>query len=141
MPGQPCPCQSTLDYAYCCQPFHTGEQTALTAEALMRSRYSAYALKQIDYLMTTTHRDHPQYQKNTALWRKVMNDYCNNTHFLGLTIVQHEPGDTEASVTFKATLSQNGHTFVLAEKSRFKKIGRRWLYHSGITTVETAPSS
>ncbi|MEZ5479856.1 MAG: YchJ family metal-binding protein, partial [Thiolinea sp.] len=46
----PCPCQSGLSYAECCQPFHEGRAQAPTAEALMRSRYSAYALNLPAYL-------------------------------------------------------------------------------------------
>jgi len=55
--GLPCPCDSTVKYNDCCQPHHSGISLPLTAEALMRSRYSAYALKLVDYLVDTTHRD------------------------------------------------------------------------------------
>jgi SEC-C motif-containing protein len=44
-PTTPCLCGSTLAYSDCCQPFHTGEKIPVTAEALMRSRYTAYALR------------------------------------------------------------------------------------------------
>lgn len=51
-----CPCGSGLCYASCCQPLHLG-QTAESAEALMRSRYSAYVLRLETYLLTTWHAD------------------------------------------------------------------------------------
>ena len=49
-----CPCGSDLPYANCCQPWHGG-QAAPTPEALMRSRYSAYVLGLLDYLLATWH--------------------------------------------------------------------------------------
>jgi hypothetical protein len=50
-----CPCGSQKDYVDCCQPLIKGERTADTAEALMRSRYTAHAKKEFDYLFETTH--------------------------------------------------------------------------------------
>ena len=57
-PPHRCPCDSDLSYASCCQPWHQGYQTgqaAPTPEALMRSRYSAYVLGLLDYLLATWH--------------------------------------------------------------------------------------
>ena len=50
-----CPCCSGKTYEECCAPFHRKEKHAPTAEALMRSRYSAYAIPNGEYLMETTH--------------------------------------------------------------------------------------
>ena len=52
-----CPCKSRLPYAGCCQPFHHGKAKPETAEQLMRSRYSAYFFRLVDYLVETTHPD------------------------------------------------------------------------------------
>ena len=131
---QPCPCQSNLDYARCCKPYHAGEH-APTALALMQSRYSAYALAEVDYLLKTTHRENLQYQKNTRAWRDEVLAYCRSTQFLGLVILNSAPGETTSTVTFQATLSQNGRLLTLSEKSVFVKTGPRWLYHSGETTI------
>jgi SEC-C motif domain protein len=49
-----CPCESGLTYQQCCEPLHLGK-VASTAEALMRSRYTAYVLELEDYLLTTWH--------------------------------------------------------------------------------------
>ena len=57
-PPHLCPCDSDLPYASCCQPWHLGYQagqTSPTPEALMRSRYSAYVLGLLDYLLATWH--------------------------------------------------------------------------------------
>ncbi len=48
-----CPCGQG-DYQHCCQPLHVGQAHAETASQLMRSRYSAFALQQIDYIVQTT---------------------------------------------------------------------------------------
>ena len=50
-----CPCGSGKDYVQCCSPYIQGTQVAPTAEALMRSRYSAYATSEIDYIYKPTH--------------------------------------------------------------------------------------
>lgn len=57
-----CPCGSGAPYAACCGPLHAGraaaDPTATTAEALMRSRYSAYAVGDVDYLLASWHPAH-----------------------------------------------------------------------------------
>ena len=53
--GSACPCGSGLPYAGCCGPLHQGERVAETAEALMRSRYSAFAVGDVAYLVRTWH--------------------------------------------------------------------------------------
>ena len=50
-----CPCGSGAGYAGCCRPLHTGEARAGTAEQLMRSRYSAFAVGDADYLLRSWH--------------------------------------------------------------------------------------
>ena len=51
---RPCPCQRGPSYAECCEPLHNGTPAA-TAERLMRSRFSAYALGLSDYLLASWH--------------------------------------------------------------------------------------
>jgi SEC-C motif-containing protein len=53
----PCPCKSSYEYKACCGQYHNGKQSAATAEALMRSRYSAYALQLPRYLFKTWHKE------------------------------------------------------------------------------------
>jgi SEC-C motif-containing protein len=93
----------------------------------MRSRYSAYALSLCDYSIKTTHPDNPDYSNQTEEWRMSLLDFTHNTQFLGLTIIEFIDGDTEAFVTFCATLSSGE----LVEKSRFLKVEGQWLYESG----------
>ncbi|MFB2596243.1 YchJ family protein [Herbiconiux sp. P17] len=52
-----CPCLSGEVYGECCGPFHRGQAHAPTAERLMRSRYSAFAIGDAGYLLDTWHPD------------------------------------------------------------------------------------
>jgi SEC-C motif domain protein len=127
-----CPCQSGKAYTDCCQRYHSngiGEES--TAEGLMRSRYSAFSLGLVNYLMQTMHREHPQVQKNTKRWKIDLVMYCKQTAFLGLEILETQTlSATEATVTFRAQMRREGKTFFLLECSRFVRLGARWVYHS-----------
>ena len=80
-----CPCQSSLSYEDCCGRFHSGNMFPETAEQLMRSRYSAFVLKKIPYIVQTTV---PSQQ--TLLDEKALQDWANETQWLGLEIVKAE---------------------------------------------------
>lgn len=155
-----CPCQSGKSYAECCQPYHQRKVHAPTAEALMRSRYCAYALATktpalLDYLINTTHRENSQYTSNTKHWRSEILRYCQTTGFKGLVIKGYEYPLSEAqlnenpiglmlkahwpdllaTVAFEASLVRDGKPYTLKELSFFVKLGNRWVYHTG--DVET----
>jgi SEC-C motif domain protein len=53
-----CPCGTGLAYSECCEPIIKGQRPAGTAEALMRSRYSAYVKVETDYIFESTHPKH-----------------------------------------------------------------------------------
>ncbi len=109
---------------------------AETALKLMRSRYSAFALKLPDYIISTTHPDNPQYSKDTASWRSSILMFCNEVHFDDLKIIEFIDGKDEAFVTFFAQLRQGEADASFQEKSRFLKIDGRWFYHSGQTSFQ-----
>ena len=125
-----CPCHSGNPYGECCEPYHRG-RPAENALVLMRSRYAAYALHLADYIIATTHRNHPSYSSNTSKWKRDILSFSSTTRFLGLTIRAFSDGEEEAYVTFTAHLEQNGKDASFTEKSRFVKEGGRWLYESG----------
>ena len=95
-----CPCGGR-SYGLCCRPLHRGERRASSAEQLMRSRYSAFARREVDYLLATHHEpDVPAQQRRRALERS-----CRQTRWLGLTIISVSgggPGDLEGTVRFEA---------------------------------------
>jgi len=117
-----CPCGGGV-YAACCGPFHAGEAEAPTAEALMRSRYSAFALGLADYLWRTWHpRTRPE--------RVTLDD----TVWLGLDIIDVVDGsehDQDGVVEFVAHHRQGRRRASLRERSRFERRAGRWLYLDG----------
>ena len=125
-PNSPCPCGSRIKYKRCCQRYHRGALPK-TAEELMRSRYSAFAVGDSRYIIQTTHPDHPEYSSDTKSWRADIESFCKFTEFLGLDIVEFVDGEIEAYVTFEAHLSSG----LMREKSRFLKVDGRWLYENG----------
>lgn len=117
----PCPCYSGKSYSDCCQPLHQG-QAASDAERLMRSRYSAYALKLPEYILQTWHTD----TRPATLTQ----DELGGIKWLKLQVLSHQQTDAEtAFVKFIATF-QTGRQRKeqLSEHSRFKKVDERWLY-------------
>jgi SEC-C motif-containing protein len=115
-----CPCGSNAAYADCCGRWHGGE-AATTAEALMRSRYSAFVTGRVDYLLATWHpRTRPP---GLSLDPGV--------RWLGLEIrTRHEDGD-QASVEFVARSKLAGRATRLHETSRFVREDGRWYYVDG----------
>lgn len=128
--NDPCPCQSGKKYKRCCRPAHEGQAPA-TAEATMRSRYCAYALGRVEYLLTTTHPGGPHWEADTEAWRAEIRRFCEATTFQGLEVEAVEAGEETSRVLFRATLAGGGRTVILRENSLFLRQGGRWLYHSG----------
>ena len=115
----PCPCTLANPYTTCCKPLHDGA-AAPTAEALMRSRYSAYVLELGAHLLSTWH---PSTRPPSL--------ELQNTKWLGLTVKQHnQTGDT-ATVEFVARYKVQGKAHRLQEKSRFVRENGRWFYLDG----------
>ena len=132
---KPCPCGSGLTYGECCQPYITGEKNPPTAEALMRSRYTAYVEHAINYIITTCTQNRKETidPEETRRWSE-------NSTWLGLKIISTEKGgenDTEGKVEFEALYETNGEKDNHHETARFKKKHGRWLYESGTMTEET----
>lgn len=124
-----CPCKSELNYNICCQPFHNGKAKPDTAEQLMRSRYSAYFFRKVEYLVETTHPD----TRDSNL-RKELTESINQVNWSFLTIVNISRGgigDKTGKVEFIADYFQNGEPFELHELSRFKRHKGNWKYLDG----------
>lgn len=128
-----CPCGSGKIYSDCCKPYHEGKLPE-DALALMKSRYSAYALCLPEYIIQTTHPAHPDFQKDKNKWKRDILFFSQNTQFENLIVHDFTPGNEVAYVTFTAQLSQKGQNTSFTEKSRFEKVGYRWLYLKGEIT-------
>lgn len=108
-------------YVECCEPLHHGAPAA-TAEALMRSRYSAYALRLEPYLLATWHvRTRPS---SLDLHRD-----APAPKWLGLRVLRHEPQQDQAIVEFVARYRVGGGSAQrMHETSRFAREDGRWFY-------------
>lgn len=132
MPIELCPCSSGKMYANCCEPFHKGIALPEDALALMRSRYSAYALHNADYIMATTHPQNSGFKSDPKRWKEDILLFTKNTHFEQLEIIEFKSGSAQAEVTFRAYLAQGDQDVSFEETSLFEKVGDRWLYKEGI---------
>jgi SEC-C motif-containing protein len=122
-----CPCGSGLAYAVCCGRHIEGREPAATAEALMRSRYTAYALGNQPYLLDTWHASTRPPSLNL--------DEQPVPKWIGLKVLRHEqPDDDHAIVEFVARYKVNGRAFKLQETSRFVREDGRWFYVDGDLT-------
>ena len=118
-----CPCDPARPYAACCGPLHAGA-VAADAQALMRSRYSAYALGLRDYVLATWHPS----TRPAALELDPA-----ATRWLGLEVKRHRAdGEDAATVEFVARYRVGGGSAVrLHEVSRFLREDGRWYYLDG----------
>jgi SEC-C motif domain protein len=122
-PKPACPCDSGLSYEKCCQPYHHGI-SAPSAEALMRSRYTAYVFGLEDYLLATWH-------VNTRPVSLHLTD-DKHTKWIGLQVKDCQTlTESSATVEFIARYKMNGKSERLHEVSLFEKIDQKWVYVNG----------
>ena len=124
-----CPCNSNLTYEICCGMYHNNPGTAPTAEALMRSRYSAFFLKKFDYIERTQKLSENPKQKVAEIQNA--ND---STQWIKLEILETEDGleqDQTGMVAFSAHFKEGQHIGKLSERSLFKRVKKEWFYISG----------
>lgn len=120
-----CPCSSGKLYVNCCKPLHDGDR-AKTAEALMRSRYSAYVLNDARYLYRSWH---PNTRPSLQSLRKQ-----SSVQWIGLQVLTSEKGregDVEGWVSFAATWVDQGLPHTMRERSYFTRDSSGWVYVSG----------
>ena len=116
-PNSPCPCGSGKKYKKCCQIYHKGK-IAKTPLELMKSRYSAFAVGDIDYIIKTS-----TFQKDFD----DLKSFSEACEFKKLEILDSK----ENFVTFKATIICNGEDNSFCEKSFFVFKNGRWYYDFG----------
>ncbi|MEC3874689.1 YchJ family protein [Chryseobacterium salviniae] len=119
-----CPCCSGKTYEACCKPYHTREKFTPTAEALMRSRFSAFAIPNGNYLMETTLPSKRKYHS-----KKDLQEWGERNTWTKLEIV-NKP--SLSKIEFKAFYTdENNEPQIHHELSTFKMIQNRWYYVSG----------
>lgn len=124
-PESPCPCGLDAAYGACCGRFHTGTGgTAPTAELLMRSRYSAFVVRDESHLLRT-------WAPET---RPAEVDFDPGLRWTGLEIGATTEGTAfhqHGTVTFTARYVHGGTPGTLREHSRFARHEGAWVYVDG----------
>ncbi len=121
-----CPCKSKLTYGTCCRPYHKGKAKPNTAEQLMRSRYSAYFFRDVDYLVETTHPDVRVWGLKRELVKSI-----NKVNWSFLKILGTSKGgkdDKSGKVEFVAEYFGEGDLQEMHECSRFRRYKGNWKY-------------
>lgn len=125
-----CPCNPNKNYIDCCKKGHDTILAISTAEALMRSRYSAFVLADIEYLQKSHHsktRPSKSEKTDTLQWTK-------SVEWLKLEIINTSKGscnDIRGTVEFKAYFMENGLLNTIHETSNFSKENKHWVYVDG----------
>lgn len=121
---KPCPCGSGNDYSQCCGRFIEAGEKPQRPEQLMRSRYTAFVLRDSDYLQQSWHESSRPEQMQLE----------QGVNWFGLEIVACQAGeadDIEGWVEFIAKFKGHGRLQTLHERSRFVREDDRWLYVDG----------
>ena len=132
-----CPCGSNFPYTDCCGPLIRGVGFADTAEDLMRSRYTAFAENNWEYLVLTSH---PEEKKEMAKLESALLDQealWKKLEILGTT--KGSSQDIEGQVDFIAHYEKDGVSQTLRESSRFYKINGRWVYSRKDSILSPVP--
>lgn len=129
-----CPCGSGRDFADCCNPIISGAR-APSAEALMRARYTAFTLGNVDYL-EQTHAPEIRDEFNRAEAERVVDE----ADWRGLEIKRViETEDGTASVEFLVRFKKDGEDFLHHELASFRQEDGRWMYVKGEVNPKSPP--
>lgn len=121
-------------------PIIKGERAATTPEELMRSRYCAYAIGEIDWVVASNHPETVE-----SVDRNHVERWANSSNWLGLEILDSKIDDedvTKGEVEFVARYKMDGVTRRHHERSLFQKEDDRWYFHSAMDAqpeVELVP--
>lgn len=135
MSAELCPCGTGLTLDKCCGPYIENKKLPPTAEATMRSRYTAYVLENIDYLFDTHHES-----TKADLNREEITAWSEEAHWLGLRIIKTDAGsekDNQGLVEFNCSYELGGKIQNHHEISHFVKENGRWYFQDGRFVHET----
>ena len=122
-----CPCGSTLDYLVCCNPYLENKAIPETPETLMRSRYTAYTLGNIEYIKKTMHgKPLVNFNEQEAM------RWSQSVYWLSLMVIRSwQENEDTGFVEFIAGYLDNGTVKTMHETSVFMKINHSWFYTDG----------
>jgi len=121
-----CFCGNTLAFEQCCKPIIDGQLNAKDAEALMRSRFSAYFINNYQYILKTYTP-----ANRSKLTIKELATSAQDTQWLSLQVLAHQTQEKMAKVEFKAFYKMGDSYFVMHELSGFVFEAGNWLYADG----------
>ncbi len=124
-----CACGSGKEFVECCEPFLTGKKKPQTAEQLMRSRYVAFTLANMDYIDVTNHES-----TRGDIDREANEAWARQSEWLGLEILKTQaggPNDDSGQVEFVVQFKIKGETHKHHELSEFKKEAGQWYFVDG----------
>ena len=136
-PGEPCLCGSGKAFDACCEPLLNGDRIADTAEQLMRSRFTAHAVEDFEYLHNT--------YVPTVDTPYETEEYDSHINWTKLVIHSHEPDVRPgiSHVDFSAYFAEKGREGVMHEKSEFIQRDGVWLFNrplrEGPAPVKASP--
>jgi SEC-C motif-containing protein len=125
-----CPCSSGKDLASCCEPILSGKQKAKTAEQLMRSRYTAYATGNVDWIVDSQSPD-----GRAFVDRKATEEWSKRATWRRMEVLETKDGgegDEEGFVDFKAHYTIGDEDIVHHEIASFRKEDGEWFFVDGI---------
>lgn len=126
-----CPCCSQQPYDQCCQPIHADTANALLPIQLMRARYCAHVLNNVDFVIDTYHSSCQAQQDAEAIAESVDSEWGK------LEVLEAPvPSESEGFVEFKAYFVEEGKQYCLYERSRFVKEDGQWRYIDGVMPEE-----
>jgi SEC-C motif-containing protein len=114
-----CPCGSGIAFAECCNGILTGQRSAETAEQLMRSRYTAYVVKNVDYLVQTSH---PSIRTDELA--ASIRTWMRQVEWLKLDVIAATEDRVEFMAEYMSATAPGRHH----ECSVFENVDGKWFY-------------
>ncbi|PIK16194.1 YchJ family protein [Halobacteriovorax sp. JY17] len=124
-----CPCGHEVEYEKCCGPLHSGSKKAESAEQLMRSRYSAFAKHEVDYIIATQDK-----ASRGELNKEEIDIWSKESDWKKLDIIETQKGqagDNDGMVEFKATYVVGDKEVVHHERATFTFEDDAWFFVEG----------
>ncbi|MBC7693587.1 MAG: YchJ family protein [Methylotenera sp.] len=124
--SQTCACGSQISASECCLPFIQGKRKPATAEQLLRSRYTAFTLGDVDYIVTTHHS-----KTVGEVNREEIEKWSKGSKWIGFKILQQEAGtasDTQGMIVFHVQYEMDGKMNDHHEQSVFEKENGEWKF-------------
>ena len=122
-----CPCGRNKSIQECCIPIIEGKNEPVTAEDLMRSRYTAFTLANGAYLLKSHHS-----KTRKPNEKKAIESWAKSVTWIKLEVIstsQGQANDTIGKVEFKAFFLENGKIDSIHENSLFQRENDKWVYY------------